>query len=339
MTEEVNLRSLDCESESDKSVQKKYSSAVSVPKFGDTFKVSEMEREGGGYACGICKKEVKETHNGLGCDACETWYHCGCIKITQDEYKLIQKMGNQLCWSCGRCGLDIKKQNELLKSENEKLRTELEEIKKKINKVDDKLEEIGKNIKNNIIQEVKKEIIEEIREDEERKLKKRNLVIYKVMESKDDIENGEQHDLRFCNELFSDGLQIANVKIEKTVRLGRLPENQISSINRPLLVVLENKDKRYEILKNARNLRKSSSEVFRKTFIAPDLTRKEREARKKLIDELSQRRQDGESGWYIKNGQLMRNREFDREGNYPKKVDENSVSKNLVFQTGARPKY
>jgi len=42
-------------------------------------------------------------------------------------------------------------------------------------------------------------------------------------------------------------------------------------------------------------------------YISPDLTLREREADKKLRDELRQKREDGEEGWFIKRGKLVKN--------------------------------
>ena len=36
--------------------------------------------------CGICEKEVKSSHNRLQCDLCDWWFHCGCEKLSAEDY-------------------------------------------------------------------------------------------------------------------------------------------------------------------------------------------------------------------------------------------------------------
>jgi len=318
------------EVESERSVRKKYSVACGVPKLGQTFKLEEIEED---EKCGGCKKEVRGNQNGISCDACGVWYHCGCIKVSQEEYRMIQKMANRITWTCGRCGVDIKKQNELLKSENQKLMKEIDEMKKIIHEIDGKVEKIGEDMKEKIIKEVKKEVIEELAEEEEKKIKKRNLVIYKVEESKKDLgKEREREDVEFCKSLFINGVGVENFEIEKTVRLGKTEENR----NRPLLVILKDKESKYEILNNAKKLKRNENVKFQSTYITPDLTRKERENRKKLMDEIMRRRQAGEEGWYIKKGELVRGSINRAEGFTRRDVDDVSIDQRFQNQTENR---
>ena len=64
-------------------------------------------------------------------------------------------------------------------------------------------------------------------------------------------------------------------------------------------------ERKEKILRNARKLR---SEVgkFKRIFLHQDLTVKERLARKKLVEELKQRKEDGEEGLIIINGRIVK---------------------------------
>ena len=38
--------------------------------------------------CRNCEKDLKTSHNGLQCDLCDQWFHCGCEKVSAKDYKL-----------------------------------------------------------------------------------------------------------------------------------------------------------------------------------------------------------------------------------------------------------
>jgi len=280
-----------------KTREKKYASICKEPKLGMTYEIAEVEDEE--ENCGICKKKVRSDQNGISCDSCEMWYHCGCVKMSVDEYKCIQKLGKRLTWNCGRCGISLKEQNDRLKEENKKL---IELLRNLEMKIDHKIEGIKHEVKNSIAKQVKDEIIEEIKEEEEKKKRQKNLVVYKIEEStNENKEERELEDKEKCLNLMNRCLEIKveNNDIEKLVRLGRRNEN-----NRPLLVIMREKDKKYEILSNASKLRNAQEEEHRKVYISPDLTIKQREENKKLREELKRRRENGEN-LYIKGGKLV----------------------------------
>ena len=74
-----------------------------------------------------------------------------------------------------------------------------------------------------------------------------------------------------------------------------------------MLVKLDRTDTKFEILKRARRLRNAVEQRMRKIIIAPDLTKKEQEEDRKLRLKLREKKDRGETGWYIRKGQLLRN--------------------------------
>ena len=64
---------------------------------------------------------------------------------------------------------------------------------------------------------------------------------------------------------------------------------------RPVKVVLANIQTKREILRNAKKLRQSESEILQKVFINPDLTTAQKATDKKLREEMWKRRGDGEN--------------------------------------------
>ena len=70
---------------------------------------------------------------------------------------------------------------------------------------------------------------------------------------------------------------------------------KIDGKTRLLIVTLENLSSKHNIMRLAHQLRQSTSYI--NIYITPDLTRKERETKKKLWDELSSNRRAGETVW------------------------------------------
>jgi FtsZ-binding cell division protein ZapB len=256
---------------------------------------------------------VREDQNGMGCDLCEFWYHCGCVKINVEEYKKMKEMGDKISWFCKQCKEETrntKGENEELKKENEKLKEENNMLKERLTILEGRLEEMKMELKSEIVEEVKIQVMESIKEEEERKKRQKNLVIYRVKESRrEQGSEREQDDMQFCQELFKEGIKIENVKIEKVIRLGKVQNDGERERPRPILVKLEESKVKWEILKKARELRNANLEVHRETIIAPDLTPRERERDRELREELMQKRRCGESGWYIRRGELVRGSE------------------------------
>ena len=91
-------------------------------------------------------------------------------------------------------------------------------------------------------------------------------------------------------------------KIIKTIRLGG--RNQDQKIKpRVLLVQLEDTSQKSLTLNLAKNLRKT--EKWKQTYIAPDMTKQQREERRKLRVEMKRRREEGEENLTIRRGRLV----------------------------------
>ena len=93
--------------------------------------------------------------------------------------------------------------------------------------------------------------------------------------------------------------------IQEVVRLGK-HRNAQQVKPRPLLVKFKNSWVKWQVLKNAKNLKRADVEEFKNIFIVPDLTREQREWDKKLREELKNKKDAGEEGWYIKRGELCK---------------------------------
>ena len=100
-------------------------------------------------------------------------------------------------------------------------------------------------------------------------------------------------------QLVSSEFKIDDICIGKVTRLGKL----VGEKPGPLLVTLGDSSARRNILRNVKTLRNSSS--YKKVFINPDLTPKERVANKQILEELRHRRQQGEVNLIIRRNKIV----------------------------------
>ena len=165
-----------------------------------------------------------------------------------------------------------------------------------------RLEEIKVELKGDIVIEV----MEELKEIEDKKSRDCNLILYNVPESTKTVSRDRMdEDGSYCEKLFTEGVLVnrKDFTITDIIRLGKRGENERP---RPILVKLQSGREKWNILKNARNLRKCTHNGMNTISIAPDLTIREREQDKKVRNELKIKKENGENDWFIKNGKLVK---------------------------------
>lgn len=99
------------------------------------------------------------------------------------------------------------------------------------------------------------------------------MITYGAVESgsKDPVEQ-KRHDETLNKEILCEGVAVHAVQVE--VRLGMATEGRGGQ--RPMLVRMRNAKERFEVLKNARNIRRAREERVRRGMIAPEMTKKTR---------------------------------------------------------------
>ena len=130
--------------------------------------------------------------------------------------------------------------------------------------------------------------------------RKNNLVLHNLPEA-DYIEGGSRAecDVKLFQELVKDTFKL-NVAVSKSFRVGKINPDR----DRLLIVTLDTPGVKYDILRLAPQLR--TSEKWGKVYITPDLTKAEREAARKLRQELADRRAAGETNLSIRRGRVVR---------------------------------
>ena len=89
---------------------------------------------------------------------------------------------------------------------------------------------------------MKRVVIETMKEENEKRERQNNLVIYGVQESPQEIpQERKKEDENFCKLLFLEGTMVNNVRIEQVIRLGRVQPEDQTGRPRPILVKLASK--------------------------------------------------------------------------------------------------
>lgn len=156
------------------------------------------------------------------------------------------------------------------------------------------------NLKLDTLKYVDKKIAEQIDEYREREMRKTNIIISNMPESKEQqVEQKIREDMRIFQEIIAE-IGLRNIKAQKIIRLGE-------SKDKPRLakVVLSTPSERKEVLAAAKKMRETKKEELKDIFINPDLSKLAREEGKKLRAELARRKGNGETNIAIRRGKIV----------------------------------
>lgn len=125
-----------------------------------------------------------------------------------------------------------------------------------------------------------------------------NIVIHNLPET-----GNKQKDTEEVKNLFKDEFNlICNIQCEETTRLGKY----IDERNRVLKITMPSMSDRKLVLRRAKELRNSNSELYSRIYIKPDLTKKQQEESKNLQAKLRQTRQENPTtNWTIRKGKIV----------------------------------
>ena len=131
---------------------------------------------------------------------------------------------------------------------------------------------------------------------------KSNLIIYVLPEptGSTPAEHRSSDDVYFSR-LVNSEFNIDNIEFSKSFCLGKCVERK----RRPLLIMLMDNYVRSQMLRNSKNLCKSS--IYQNVFISPDLSPKESESNKISHQELRHHKEAGEANLIIRCGRIVQN--------------------------------
>ena len=196
-----------------------------------------------------------------------------------------------------------------LEKENEDMRKELEAVKAKVGMCEGAVKIVQTGLETAKV-EVREEMRSELKEKEERA---DNIVIYGLRESdkvdgKERMKDDGDKVREMCAEIEA---EMEDEEIEVKFRAGKKREDGKA---RPLIVKIRDVENREKILANARKL--ARKDEWKRVFLAPDLTARQREEEKKKEDERKKEAEEktrkvvaeGKMGKFIVVGQRDRRR-------------------------------
>jgi len=239
-----------------------------------------------------------------GSDSMEKKFACA---VEDLEAKLAEKV------SVIEQMLNKKVEQDLLKAVDERLKkleekpSGYDELQQCLEKKMDKLcTSIDEPVSVAVQGAVKTQLEEDKAEEAEISKRVKNVIVHGVQESE-----AEQSEKRIDDDL----LQVAamlyeagvdDVKAETVIRLGKKPADPTKS--RPMKVVLDSEDNKWRLIRSAKNLRNKKEGGWSNVFVHQDLTPKQREVRKKLVEEMKDRVKQGEKDLTIYNGKIVKKR-------------------------------
>jgi len=141
-------------------------------------------------------------------------------------------------------------------------------------------------------------------EEQEKAKRKSNVIIHGLPEPQaPDASDKKQEDCDAVQDLLH-RIACDNVSVTSFTRLGP-PRTEADAQPRPILADMASEDAKDRVLKNAKNLKGWKDGFWKSVFIHQDLTPKEREVRRKLVEELKMRRAAGEANLIITNGKIV----------------------------------
>jgi hypothetical protein len=146
------------------------------------------------------------------------------------------------------------------------------------------------------VQKSVSETKEKIMENEDKLKRRNNIILYNVAES-NLATAAERHinDMQFCGSLMDKVLKVGYEKVDivKTVRLGKFDDSR----RRPLLIEFTNSHVKNVVMENVTKL-SYATEEFKGVTISHDMTIKEREQCRELVEE-AKKKESEETGNFI----------------------------------------
>ena len=291
----------------------------------------------------LLKNPKNKGDQSIMCDCCNLYYHIRCVGVSDEKLKILDD--DDLHWYCPICNIasgKLKDQVTVLQANYLELKTQVETINSKQTTQEEELTDVKSDLKakfDNLqaqIEELKKtqpttptklpldtnnpstpldvpkiksiitnEINELKRDEEELKLqekKKNNLIFFKFPE-----ETFDNHDDLMIDDFnkLKEACQPIDLKERDISQLFRVGKKVAGKI-RPILVTFKDEEMRMKVLKKSREMElKTEDGELIKVSVSTDKTPKQRETEKKLREEISQRKAQGEVDLVIRNEKIV----------------------------------
>jgi hypothetical protein len=249
------------------------------------------------HPCLGCGKQCTQSQYSVLCTMCSLWSHKECAGLTDAYFKNLEMQKKEMgiaYWACRSCLNFASKMNTKLKEVDrriDQLKERVEEntdglgrAKEKIDKVEKSVETVEQKVED-AEKRMENQMYEEMRA---REAIRRNLVIYGVEEqTRESDKERMEADLAECERVFSaTGVRAVKWDIRFCRRIG---EREKGKGKRPILVGMKSEAVKVEILDAAKELQNTR---YKYVSIGPDQTRKQREAEKKMNEEVDRKNKE-----------------------------------------------
>ena len=266
--------------------------------------------------CFECEGNVNNSDKALMCNICEQWYHAKCQRVTNAEYEFLSDKPNEsiqwYCKSCRGASLKLFKIVTVMHKRQEELEKQVTDIRQDINKCNTKLDNQSQvisgasnkisEIEQNLPAIISRKMVSLLDDRVEEEKREENLIFFNVPET-DAREQDEEFIRELCDEAL--GLDMRDVAINEMVRLGAKPKTE-NDKSRPVRLVIKDRDKRADILRNAHKLKDADKDLHKKVGINKDLTKSQREQRKTLRSKLNKLKLDfPNKKWAIRRDEVV----------------------------------
>ena len=246
--------------------------------------------------CTGCKSSNERT---IQCEVCSADYCMGCAQLPKKQFKLLKKCASAH-WYCPSCEPNAVKSIKADHAVEERCKALLARIAKmegelKTRVTRDEVKDLiaehftGKQtesgtLKSNMHEDVSTTIENHSTEQEMKETRKLNIIIHNIPEGP--ITDSESQEEKETDKEYLTGLasvlEIPDAEISKSVRLGKVPENQ--SNPRPMKISFSSGKSKKVFMSKLGKLA-FAPDKFKKVSVCHDMTQEEREQNRKLVVE------------------------------------------------------
>ena len=251
------------------------------------------------FPCLKCGDHCKKGTNAIQCFLCELWIHQTCSNVDDTLYKyLLHEMDltGKVSWHCDSCHAVAKKLNSQINDLTKRITTlELGQgkVRSEVDVLTTKADNIVKTTEKSKMNEGRLQestTAAALSEQQERKNRELNVVVYRFAEPAQNITDGierKEADKAKVNSLFADiGAKVRDGDIRFVTRIGEKKDEA-----RPMLVGLTNAGAKSEVIGNAKKLAVMGEEKSN-ISIAHDLTKLQRHNEQKLFSDAVKKNQE-----------------------------------------------
>lgn len=264
--------------------------------------------DGDGWTCQLCNaKYVDDKSELLECEYCENHFCRKCLTLSAAEYKLMSKRSD-LHWYCPPCEEKTIKNLKIEREVESRCREYFAKIESRLEKIEASLDKKAdvSQVKEIVDELGKKDaaeggtsegnIDEKINEFRESNARKANVIMYNVPETESELaEVRKTKDMEIVEELCNI-MDTSPNNVRNAIRLGKInKENDVEKKERPLKVSFDDERHKGQFMKNLKNMA-SVEERLKRISVVHDMTIKERQQNKELVNEAKELNAKNESG-------------------------------------------